>query len=251
MARTMAALARYFEFRQRGARTEGYQPQAGSISVSLTGQRMSEAAAKAILARIGIPVTRDVLVARAEDVPSAFLRSPVAVKIASPDIAHKTDIGAVKLNVIGREALEAAVHEVFAAARQHAPGATLDGVIVSGMVTGGHELLAGAVNDPVFGPVVLLAAGGIFTEALNDRTCRIAPFGRETALEMVDELRCAAMLRGFRGMPAVDVGALAEILARLSWFAWENRETVAEVDINPLIATAQGVVAADALIVGR
>jgi acetyltransferase len=153
--------------------------------------------------------------------------------------------------VSGRQALEAAVREVFAAARQRAPGATLEGVIVSEMVTGGHELLAGVVNDPVFGPVVVLGAGGIFTEALNDRTCRIAPFSRETALEMVGELRCGAMLHGFRGMPAVDVGALAEILARLSWFAWENRATVSEVDINPLIATAQGVVAADALIVGR
>jgi acetyltransferase len=251
MAWTTAALARYREFRRRSAAPEESRPQAETLGAPVAGEKLSEAASKAVLARAGIPVTRDVLVARAEEVPPDLLRSPLAVKIASPDIAHKTDIGAVRLNVRGREALENAVRDVLAAARRHAPAAVIEGVIVSEMVTEGHELLAGAVNDPVFGPVVVLGAGGIYAEALNDRSLRIAPFDYATALEMVDELRCAAMLRGARGMPGVDTGALSDVLVRLARFAWENRQTVAEIDINPLFATARGAIAADALVVGR
>src|SRR5262249_56528513 len=133
----------------------------------------------------------------------------------------------------------------------HAPRAAIEGVLVSEMVVGGYELIAGAVNDSVFGPVVVLGAGGIHAEATKDRTCRIAPFGPETAMEMVGELRYSAVLRGWRGRPPADIGALAEALARLSAFAWEYRAAVAEVDINPLIVTAQGAIAADALIVGQ
>jgi len=96
-----------------------------------------------------------------------------------------------------------------------------------------------------------VGAGGIFAEALNDRTCRIAPFGREVAVEMLGELRCAAMLRGLRGNPAANFDAVADVLVRLSRFVWDYRDTVAEVDINPLIATPQAAIAADALIVGR
>src|SRR5262249_26828839 len=121
----------------------------------------------------------------------------------------------------------------------------------SEMVVDGYELLAGAVNDPVFGPVVVLGAGGIHAEAMKDRTCRIAPFGPATAMEMVDELRYSAILRGWRGRPPAHIGALADALARLSAFAWEYRDAVTEVDINPLIVTAHGAIAADALVVGR
>jgi acetyltransferase len=176
---------------------------------------------------------------------------PLAVKIVSPDIAHKTDIGAVRLNVNSRAALRTAIQDVLAAARQHTPGAAIEGVVVSEMVTGGFELLVGAVNDAVFGPVVVLGAGGIYAEALQDRTCRIAPFGRDVALQMLDELRCSALLRGLRGRPPVNLDAVAEVLVRLSRFVWENRDTIAELDINPLIATPQGAIAVDVLIVGR
>jgi acetyltransferase len=252
VARTLAALASYRELRERVA--------ASSDSPAVTGAgvqrlaikpRMSESASKAILERIGIAVTRDLLVQSADEVPEKRLRAPLAVKISSPDISHKTDIGAVRLNVNGREALRAAVGEVLAAARSGAPGARIEGVIVSEMVTGGVELLAGVINDGVFGPVVVLGAGGVYAEALKDRTCRIAPFSREVAIEMPGELRCAELLRGWRGNPPVSLEAIADVLVRLSRFAWDHRDTVSEIDINPLIATPQAAVAADALIVGR
>ena len=253
VAKTVSALAAYREARQRAFAVAGGgtgRP-AGDVVIAPISGRLSEAASKAVLARIGVAVTRDVLVASGGEVPLDRLRFPLAVKIASADIAHKTDIGGVRLNVGGRDELEGAVEAVFAAARRHAPQAQIEGVIVSEMVSGGWELLAGTVNDAVFGPVVVLGAGGIHAEVLGDRTCRIAPFDAPTALAMVDELRCAALLRGSRGMPAVDIGAVAEILVRLAEFAWQNRETIAEIDINPLIVTPAGAVAADALIVGR
>jgi acetyltransferase len=249
MARALAALASYGE--SKGRTAEPAQPADGGARSGPIGAKMSEFAAKAILARAGIAVTRDVLVRDADDAALAGMRMPLAVKIASPDIAHKTDIGAVRLNVSSRAELEGAIAGVLAAARQHAPAAAIEGVIVSEMVTGGYELLAGAVNDPVFGPVVVLGAGGIYAEALKDRTCRIAPFGPEVAMEMVGELRCAAILRGWRGQAPADLAALAEVLARLSRLAWNHRDAIAEIDINPLFATAQGAIAADALIVGR
>jgi acetyltransferase len=117
------------------------------------------------------------------------------------------------------------------------------------MVTGGFELLAGVVNDAVFGPVVVVGAGGVNTEVLQDTACRLAPFGEETARDMLDALRCRRILDGTRGRPALDVAAVARALAALSQFAWQNRATISEIDINPLIVLPAGVVAADALIV--
>jgi len=212
---------------------------------------LSESESKAILRKIGIAVTRDVLVRSSPEVPFDDLAKPLAVKIASPDIAHKTDIGGVRLNVRTREELDSAVSEVLASARAAAPNARIDGVIVSEMVTGGFELLAGVVNDPVFGPVVVIGAGGIYAEVMNDTSCRLAPFDETTAREMIDELACSPILDGARGKPPLDVAAVAKSLAALSRFAWGNRDTVAEIDVNPLFALPDGAVAADALIVLR
>ena len=251
VARALAALAYYRECRERALAHSKPATVPRSEPEKIPPGKMSEPASKAVLARAGIPVTRDVLVRDANEIDWDGMRAPLAVKIASPDIPHKTDIGAVKLNIRSREELEAAVGDVMVAARRHVAASAIEGVIVSEMVTGGVELLAGAVNDPVFGPVVVLGAGGIHAEALKDRTCRIAPFGPEVAMEMVDELRCAPILRGWRGQAPADLKALADVLARLSLFAWNHRGVVAEIDINPLIATAHGAIAADALIVGK
>jgi acetyltransferase len=210
---------------------------------------LSEIESKALLERIGIPVTRDVVMRSADDVRFDALSPPVAVKILSPDIPHKTEVSGVKLNVRTPDELRAAIDEVLANARRLAPQARIEGVLVSGMVTGGFELLAGVVNDAAFGPVVVVGAGGIDTEVLQDTACRIAPFGDETAREMIDELRCRRVLDGTRGRPPLDVAAAARTLALLAHFAWQNRATIAEIDINPLVVLPQGVLAVDALIV--
>jgi acetyltransferase len=212
---------------------------------------LSEADSKGILQGIGIQVTRDVLVRSVADVPLSTMSAPYAVKIVSADIPHKTEVGGVKLNLRNAAELEAAIEEVKTNARTRAPDARIDGVLVSEMVTGGFELIAGVVNDVVFGPVVVVGAGGVYAETLRDTSSRLAPFDEATAREMIDELRCRPILSGVRGNPALDVGAVARTLATLSQFAWANRDKIAEVDINPLFALPNGAVAADALIVAR
>jgi acetate---CoA ligase (ADP-forming) len=190
-----------------------------------------------------------VLARSSGDVRFDALAPPLAVKILSPDIAHKTDVSGVKLNVRTSGELHAAIDEVLSNARRLAPHARVEGVLVSEMVTGGFELLAGVVNDTVFGPVVVVGAGGVNTEVFQDTACRLAPFGEETARDMLDGLRCRRILDGTRGRPALDVAAVARALASLSQFAWQNRATISEIDINPLIVLPAGAVAADALIV--
>jgi acetyltransferase len=121
--------------------------------------------------------------------------------------------------------------------------------MVSEMVKDGFELIAGVVNDEVFGPVVVVGAGGIYAELMRDSSCRLAPFDATVARQMLDELRCRPILGGARGKPALDVDATSRALAALSRFAWEHRDGVSEIDVNPLFVLPHGVLAADALIV--
>jgi acetyltransferase len=218
-------------------------------------QMMDEFESKQLLAGFGVPVTRDVLLPVDVAVASlpAGLQYPVAVKIVSRDIGHKTDIGAVRLSISDDAKLAAAVSEVVANARKAAPAAKLSGVLVSEMVAGGLETIIGVVNDPLFGPVVVFGLGGVLAETLRDTTYRIAPFGLETACEMIGELRAAAVFHGVRGQPPRDVDALARALVAASEFAWLMRERLAELDLNPVLVREQGkgVVAADALVVLR
>ncbi len=256
-ARTIAMLAAYREAIERNGRAETVSmqhasPRMDAIALEVLrspGRRvLSELDSKRVLEEIGIAVSRDVLIRCGEEVRVGGLAAPFAVKIASPDISHKTDVDGVKLGVGARE-LQAAMDEVLSNARRRAPDARLDGVIVSQMVSGGFELIAGVVNDPAFGPVVVVGAGGVEAEAIRDTACRIAPFGEQTAREMVDALRCRRILDGVRGRPALDVEAVARCLAVLSQFAWRNRHAIAEIDVNPLLVLPRGAVAADALIV--
>jgi acetyltransferase len=250
VARALAVLATYREARER------YASESGEIDTSMAPtidprSTLSEVDSKAVLRRAGIPSTRELLVHSAAEVPFEELGPPLVVKIVSPDILHKTEFGGVKLNVRTRAELESAIQDVLDNAKSLAPHARVDGVLVSEMVAEGFELLAGTVNDIVFGPVVVIGAGGIHAETLRDTSCRLAPFDERTAHDMIDELDCRAILAGTRGKPALDVDAVARALAALSRFAWQNRETIAEIDINPLFALPNSAVAADALIVGR
>ena len=171
------------------------------------------------------------------------------MKIVSPEITHKTEMGGVMLDVPAAEA-GAAYDRLIARVKEHAPQAKLDGVLISPMVRGGVEMILGVQNDAVFGPVVMLGLGGIFVEVLRDVTFRIAPFGVEEARGMIAELRGAAILKGARGQPPADTDALAEAVSRLSLFAAAHKEVLKSVDVNPLLVRAkgQGVAALDALI---
>ena len=179
------------------------------------------------------------------------MKFPVAVKIVSRDIAHKSDIGGVKLGIADNAQLERAVAEVVANAKKAAPAAAIAGVLVSEMVSDGLETIIGVLNDPVFGPVVVFGLGGVLTETLRDTTYRVAPFDTETAREMLGELRASPVFAGLRGQAPHDVEALAQMLAAVSEFAWLLRDRMAEINLNPVLARAagSGVVIADALIV--
>jgi acyl-CoA synthetase (NDP forming) len=218
-------------------------PEAGAL-----GERRS----KQILAAYGIPVVRETLIAERdiESLRADRFAFPLAVKVESPDIAHKTEAGAVRLGVADMAALKAAAREVLAAARKYRPQARIDGVLAQEMASG-TEVILGAVNDPHFGPVVMFGLGGVLTELLHDVTHRFAPFDRTSAHEMLAEIRGAALLEGYRGAAALDTEALAQTLERLSWLIHDHSGRIREIDINPLFVREQGhgVVAADALVV--
>jgi acetyltransferase len=250
-ARAVATLADYRRVRERllaapAAADTGVAEAATTVQA---GRALSEAESKAVLAAAGIPVSRDVMVPGPGKLAIEGLRLPLVVKVVSPDIPHKTEVGGVRLGIASQAALDEAIAEVLANAKRQVPHARIEGALVSEMIRGGFELIAGVVNDEVFGPVVVVGAGGIYAEVIKDTAARIAPFDEATAHDMLDELRCRPILDGVRGAPACDVGAIASALAALSRFAWTHRDQVREVDINPLFALPDGVVAADALVV--
>jgi acyl-CoA synthetase (NDP forming) len=218
------------------------------------GHPVSEHEAKQVLSKAGVPVPDERLVTSAEAAVNAAkaIGLPVVMKIVSADIAHKTEIGGVLLNVQS----DAAVAEGFATLMQRgrtaAPRARIDGVLVAPMVKGGVETVIGVTRDPTFGPVVMFGLGGIFVEVLKDVTFRAAPFGKAEALAMIGEIRGKAMLDGARGQAPADVDALAQVLSDVSRFAAANATALSSIDINPFIARPKGQpsLALDALIIG-
>jgi acyl-CoA synthetase (NDP forming) len=215
---------------------------------------LGEYHAKRILARYGVPVVAEALLSpgEIEALESAPLAFPLAVKVLSRDVPHKTEAGAVRLNIADLAALKQAAREVMRAARAYRHDAHIDGVLVQEMASG-LEVIVGAVNDPYFGPTVAFGLGGIYTELMKDITHRFAPFDVQTAREMIAEIKGVALLRGYRGQPPFDIDALAESLARVSQLIADHADRITEIDVNPLFVrrAGQGVVAADALVVIR
>jgi acyl-CoA synthetase (NDP forming) len=213
---------------------------------------IAEHEAKRILAAAGVPVLPEILATSGSEAGAAAagLGDRLVLKIVSPQITHKTEVGGVMLDVPASEA-DAAYDRLVAHVQTRVPADTkIDGVLLSPMIRGGVEMILGVQNDAVFGPVVMLGLGGIFVEVLRDVTFRIAPFGIEEAHLMIAELRGAAILKGARGQPPADLEALATALSNLSLFAAAKRTEFTSIDINPILVRAQGdgVVALDALI---
>ncbi|MGO8920351.1 MAG: acetate--CoA ligase family protein [Stellaceae bacterium] len=211
-----------------------------------------EATSLAILARAGLPVVPHRLVRSAAEAGAAAkaLGLPVALKIVSPDITHKTDLGGVALNLATPDAVRRAFDEVTARVRKAAPLAALAGCLVAPMVAGGVETILGAQWYPVFGSVVMLGLGGIFVEALKDVTFRVAPFDQAEARRMIAELRALPVLHGMRGRPPADLEALARALAELSRFAAAQGPALKSLDVNPFLVLpeGQGALALDAVL---
>lgn len=255
LARAAGLLADYARQRECAGHAANSAGIRCAVELPRIAGALDEARSKALLNAAGIPTTRDAVLAVDTESPviGDDIKFPVVVKVLSADIAHKTDIGGVVLNVPDLEALGVAAHAVVANARRAHPSARIMGVLVSEMVNDAVEVIVGVVNDSVFGPAVLLGIGGILAEALRDVTYRIAPFDRTEARAMIGELRAARIFDGLRGRPASDVDALADVLVRVSFLAWHERERIAELDINPLMVRPRGlgVAAADAVVVLR
>jgi acetyltransferase len=202
---------------------------------------------RALLDAHGIP-TAATAVARTPGEAGALaarMGGPVAVKLVSPDVAHKTDVGGVRLGLRSPDEVETAARLMLERIGRERPEARIEGVLVQEMVEDGHELLLGTVRDPQFGPLVLVGFGGIYVEILGDTAARLAPFDAAEARDMLEELRMAPILRGARGRAAADMTALAETVSRFSLLAATTPE-LAELEVNPLMAGARRVVAVDA-----
>jgi acyl-CoA synthetase (NDP forming) len=213
---------------------------------------IAEYEAKRILSEYGIPVTQEALAAGADEALTIAQRIgyPVALKVQSPDISHKTEAKAVRLGIANDQALKSAYSEVLANARAYNASARIEGILVQEMVKGGTEAILGVTNDPLFGPAVMFGLGGIFAEVLKDVAFRLAPVTQSMAREMISEIRGYPVLMGARGKSPADIDALAEAIVRLSALAIDLKDHLAELDINPLFVMEKGlgVKAADALI---
>jgi acyl-CoA synthetase (NDP forming) len=213
---------------------------------------IAEFEAKKVLAEYGIAVTQEELATSREQALAIAKKIgyPVAIKVQSPDISHKTEAKAVKLGLSSDAELAAAYDEVLANAKAYNAKAHIDGVLVQEMLRGGTEAILGITNDPLFGPAVMFGLGGIFAEIMKDVSFRLAPVTLSMAHEMIAEIKGYPLLTGARGRAHADVDALADAIVKLSALAVDLKDHVAELDINPLFVMerGKGVKAADALI---
>lgn len=209
--------------------------------------------AASLLEPYGVRFARAELARTADEAAAAAaaIGYPVALKLESPAVQHKTEIGGVRLDLADAAAVRAAFGELVEAARRHRPDAEVDGVLVQEMVRGGVEVVVGVHQDPQFGPVVMAGLGGVLVEALEDVAFRAAPVGPAEADAMLRELRGYRILEGVRGRPRADIGALVDLLTGVSRFAVDAAGSVSALDLNPLVVLPEGrgVVAVDVLAV--
>jgi acyl-CoA synthetase (NDP forming) len=220
------------------------------------GEALSEARSKELLRLYGITTSRDQLCDSAADAARAAkqIGFPVVMKVSSPDLLHKSDAGLVRVGVESAKDVRAAYDDLLAKAKKHDKKARIEGVLVCEMVRGGVEMLLGVSQDQLFGPVVTIGTGGIFTEVFGDVTFRVPPFDAEEAGRALRELQGYKLLEGVRGADAGDVKALVDVIMRVQRLALELAGDVRELDVNPLVVRpssgqSQGAVALDALVV--
>lgn len=213
---------------------------------------LSEDDSKGLLAAYGVPVTRPEPARSVEEAVrvAAGIGFPVVLKVLSPDITHKTDAGGVALNIEDQAMVRAAYAGMMRTVAERAPSARIEGVTVQRMIraTDGIEMILGIKKDPTFGTVIMAGMGGIAAEITRDRVLGFPPLNERLARRMLEELRMWPLLQGYRGRPAADTAELVETLIRLSYLAADFPE-IAELDINPLLATPEGVIALDARVV--
>jgi len=258
-ARAMASLVGYGEKRRQAA-AGGWEEARPPASCREAAERilekpgpLTEYDAKRILSAYGIPVTREGMAATGEEAVALARRIgyPVAVKVQSPQIPHKTEVDGIRLNLRTDEEVHEAYRQIMDNVSKHAPQATVAGILVQEMVSDGVEVIVGATQDPVFGPCVMFGLGGIFVEVLRDVSFRVAPIARPDVEDMIREVRGYPLLEGVRGRAPSDLKALVDVILKVSWLAADFAVEIEELDINPLIVLPHGARVADALIVKK
>ena len=210
---------------------------------------LDEAAGKALLAHYGIAVPKTIVVKGGDEVERALqaLKLPVAVKVVSPDILHKSDAGGVKINLQNAEAVRDAIRTMSAAPT--IKSARVEGWLIEEMAPAGTEIVVGGLRDPQFGPLVMVGLGGIFVEVLADVSFRICPIARIDAEDMIDELKGAAILKGARGRKAASRAAIVDVLLKIggeNGLLMQHADDIQEADVNPLIVSETAALAVDA-----
>lgn len=211
---------------------------------------LNEVEAKQVLREAGVAATATTLATTREEAQqqAESMGYPVVLKVVSPDIAHKSDVGGVKLNLQNAEEVGEAFDEIMANAQKAEPNAKILGVSVQEMAKQGTEVIVGMTTDPQFGPVMMFGLGGIMVEVLKDVSFRLVPLEEKDARQMIAEIKGKPILDGVRGQPAADVEALEKTILQVSQFVEQHPE-IRELDLNPVFAYPDGAMAVDARIV--
>jgi acyl-CoA synthetase (NDP forming) len=225
------------------------------LSAHLKSATLSEADSKALLREAGIALPDEVLMTEKAGLDAAIARVgfPLVMKIQSPDIPHKSEVGGVRVNIATKGEVFLAYEALLQNARRHRPNAAIQGVLLGPMAKKGVEIIVGTLQDATFGPMIMVGLGGITTELFRDVIYRPAPVSAAEAAAMLAELKAAPLLQGFRGAAKADVGALAQLIAQVSMLAAAYRDQISEIEINPVLAhpQGQGVTIVDALVVRK
>jgi acyl-CoA synthetase (NDP forming) len=206
---------------------------------------LTEHEAKKLLAKYGVPVTKEQLASTADEALAiaSHIGEPVAMKISSPDILHKSDVGGVVLNV-KMEFVRTTYDDIISRVKKAAPNASIEGILVQQMAPLGQEVIVGLKKDPQFGYALMFGLGGIFVEVYKDVSFRVVPIEKRDALMMISEIKGYSILKGIRGRKPADIDAIADVLMAVSGMV--EKENIIEFDINPLIVSEKGAVAVDA-----
>jgi len=212
--------------------------------------QLLEPQAKELIEAFGIPTTRHSLVYSVKEAVLAanLIGYPVVMKIVSPDVLHKTDYGGVRLNVKNGDEVEYGYEGILKNVKKKVPDARIIGILVEEMATPSTEVIIGGLRDPQFGPAVMFGIGGIFVEVYKDASFRIAPVDEFEAIDMINEIKGAKILKGFRGAEAVDIAALAQAIVHISDIMVSINE-IKEIDLNPVLVYLKGIKAVDVRII--
>jgi len=256
---TLRALVDYREFQERwkGRATDAPPQPRPEVREALrqAGTVLCEYEAKALLESYDVPRPQESLATNPTDAAATATRIgyPVALKIQSPDIPHKTEMGGVVLNLDSEDAVRKAFAEILQRANKHHADAVIHGVLVQKMAPKGQEIILGITRDPEFGPQLMVGLGGIHVEVLRDVAFSPVPLDEDEANRLLAGLKGAKLLEGVRGAPASDTGALVRLMVSLGRFAADHADDIEEIDLNPVLVhpLGQGLTVVDALIVRR